>query len=534
MGLEPPPPLSSCTTIPPLPSMDNAISKPPLSNLHIQGSISLSNLAPASSDFGNSCHHSPLAFIQPSSVDDILAILRYAAASPGALTVAARGNGHSISGQAQARDGLVIDMRSLGGIEVCDGEVPYVDACGGELWIDVLKACLQRGYAPPSWPDYLYLTVGGTLQNAGVGGQTFKYGPAISNVLQLEVVTGRGELYTCSPTSNEDLFFAMLGGLGQFGIITKARILLVRAPEKVRWIRMVYEEVGEFTRDQEALIKLQVEKGEEGFDYVEGFVVCNNEDPVNGWGQVPFTPTDAHQFDPSLIQPTSGPFLYCLEVAKHYSFPHQAHPQHSMDQVVEELQRELGYIRGLSFSKDVGYLEFLNRVHAQEEVLRELGMWQAPHPWLCLLVPRSHILVLHDLMFLHTNLTNGVGGPMHMYPMLKSKWDTRASVVTPEDEIFYLVSLLRSNFPPPKGPKAETLVQENEEILGLLESANIPFKVYMPHFKSPQDCLFHFGSHWQHFVSLKQAFDPLAILAPGQSIFPRQNPHSLNLVSSIV
>lgn len=513
--------------------MDNIISKPPLSNLHIQGSLSLSNLSLASSDFGNFCYQTPLAFITPSSVDDISAIIRYAETSPGTLTVAARGNGHSISGQAQARDGLVIDMRSLRGIDICIGEDSYVDACGGELWIDVLKACLQKGYAPPSWPDYLYLTVGGTLQNAGVGGQTFKYGPVISNVLQLEVVTGRGEVYTCSPTSNEELFFAMLGGLGQFGIITKARILIVKAPEKVRWIRMVYEGVREFTRDQELLIHLQERKGKESFDYVEGFVVCNNDDPVNGWGQVPFTPMDAHLFDSSLVSCTSGPFLYCLEVAKHYPIGSSVDAQHSMDQVVEELQKELGYKRGLSLSKDVGYVEFLNRVHAQEETLRELGMWQAPHPWLCLLVPHSHILALHSVMFTQTNLTKGVGGPMHMYPMLKSKWNARASVMIPEDDIFYLVSLLRSNFPPPKGPKAETLVQENEEILGLLASANIPFKVYMPHFKSPQDCQFHFGSHWQHFVSLKQEFDPLAILAPGQCIFSRQNPHSLNNISSI-
>lgn len=539
MGLEPPPPLSSCTTISHLPSMDTNIiipsmdNKLPLSNLHIQGTISHSNLALASSDFGNFTHHSPLAYIQPSSVDDIAATIRYAEASSCGLTVAARGNGHSISGQAQARDGLVIDMRSLRGIEVCIGEVSYVEACGGELWIDVLKACLQEGYAPPTWPDYLYITVGGTLQNAGVGGQTFKYGPVISNVLQLEVVTGRGDISTCSPTSNQDLFYGMLGGLGQFGIITKARILLVRAPEKVRWIRMVYEEVGLFTRDQELLINLLEDKGEEGFDYVEGFVVCNKDDPVNGWGQVPFTSAEAHLFDPTLISSTNSPFLYCLEVAKHYPSSSHPHSQDSMNEVVDALQRQLGYIRGLTFSKDVEYLEFLNRVYAQEQTLRDLGMWQAPHPWLCLFVAKSDILALHNVMFLQTNLSHGVGGPMHMYPMLKNKWNSLASVVTPEDDVFYLVSLLRSNFPPPRGPNAETLLSENESILALLRSANISFKVYMPHFKSSQDSRLHFGPHWTQFVSLKQAFDPLAILAPGQSIFCRESPHCLKAVSSV-
>ncbi|MCO5611418.1 hypothetical protein L7F22_065671 [Adiantum nelumboides] len=206
-----------------IPSMDIKL---PLSNLHIQGSISLSNLALASSDFGNFTHHSPLAFIQPSSVDDIAATICYASASSSGLTVAARGNGHSISGQAQALDGLVIDMRSLRGIDVCIGEVSYVDACGGELWIDVLKACLQEGYAPPSWPDYLYITVGGTLQNAGVGGQTFKYGPVISNVLQLEVVTGRGEVCTCSPSANKESFMQCLEGWASLGSSLKQESVL--------------------------------------------------------------------------------------------------------------------------------------------------------------------------------------------------------------------------------------------------------------------------------------------------------------------
>lgn len=87
-------------------------------------------------------------------------------------------------------------MSSLKGIKVAplgqpgSGQ-PFVDAAGGELWIDVLRAALKEGLAPRSWTDYLYLSIGGTLSNAGVGGQTFLFGPEISNVLQLDVVTGK-------------------------------------------------------------------------------------------------------------------------------------------------------------------------------------------------------------------------------------------------------------------------------------------------------------------------------------------------------
>lgn len=83
-------------------------------------------------------------------------------------------------------------MESLQGpkMHVYTGNNPYVDASGGELWIDILRECLKYGLAPKSWTDYLHLTVGGTLSNAGVSGQAFRHGPQISNVHQMEVVTG--------------------------------------------------------------------------------------------------------------------------------------------------------------------------------------------------------------------------------------------------------------------------------------------------------------------------------------------------------
>jgi cytokinin dehydrogenase len=114
-----------------------------------------------------------------------------------------------------------------------DCAFPFVEASSGELWVDVLQATLKEGLAPNSWTDYLHVTVGGTLSNVGVGGQTFRHGPQISSVLQLEVVTGKGQIVTCSATKQPELFFAVFGGLGQFGIITKARILLVPAPQKI-------------------------------------------------------------------------------------------------------------------------------------------------------------------------------------------------------------------------------------------------------------------------------------------------------------
>lgn len=70
----------------------------------------------------------------------------------------------------------------------------YVDVWGGELWVDVLRSTMEYGLAPKSWTDYLYLSVGGTISNAGISGQTFNHGPQISNVYELDVITGLAKL----------------------------------------------------------------------------------------------------------------------------------------------------------------------------------------------------------------------------------------------------------------------------------------------------------------------------------------------------
>lgn len=206
----------------------------------LDGSFHFGAAGIASKDFGGMKSAQPLAVIRPSSAADVARVVKAAARTP-SLTVAARGNGHSINGQAMAEKGLVLDMRAMEEEEEehlellwLDGS-PYVDVSGGALWEEVLKRCVsQFGLAPRSWTDYLGLTVGGTLSNAGVSGQSFRYGPQTSNVTELEVVTGKGDTLVCSETQNSELFFAALGGLGQFGIITRARIVLQKAPDMVK------------------------------------------------------------------------------------------------------------------------------------------------------------------------------------------------------------------------------------------------------------------------------------------------------------
>lgn len=165
-----------------------------LETLNLDGYFTFQNNYHAAMDFGNTDHFLPLAVLHPKSVSDMSSTIKHVfqMGSGSDLTVAARGHGHSLHGQAQAHQGIVINMESLEEPEmyVYTGKQPYADVSGGQLWINVLHKTLRYGLAPKSWTDYLYLTVGGTLSYAGISGQAFKHGPQIDNVYQLEVVTG--------------------------------------------------------------------------------------------------------------------------------------------------------------------------------------------------------------------------------------------------------------------------------------------------------------------------------------------------------
>lgn len=105
--------------------------------------------------------------------------------------------------------------------------------------------------------------------------------------------------------------------------------------------------------------------------------------------------------------------------------------------------------------------------------------------------------------------------------LIKNRWDSRHSVVVPDSDMFYIVALLRFTPPPPKGPAAELLVAQNNEIIEFCTSRSLDFKLYFPHYQSREDWIKHFGNQWARFAERKANFDPMAILAPGQKIFSR-------------
>jgi cytokinin dehydrogenase len=183
----------------------------------------------AANDWGGHVHRSPIAVLAPASVADVVRIVKYA--NQRGLKIAMRGQGHSVYGQAQADGGIVIDSRTLNAVTWYGAH--RLDVQPGALWSSVAAEALKRRYVPPVMPDALMLSVGGTLSAGGIGDTSCGAGAQVDHVVALDVVTGRGDLVTCSASHNDALFQMTLAGLGQCGMIVRARLHLVEAPKYV-------------------------------------------------------------------------------------------------------------------------------------------------------------------------------------------------------------------------------------------------------------------------------------------------------------
>ena len=134
------------------------------------------------------------------------------------LLVAVRGGGHNGGGLGICDDGLVIDLSGIKFIRV-DTSNNTVRVGGGNLWGEVDHATYPFGLAVPA--GIISSTgVGGLTLGGGVGHLSRKYGLTIDNLLEADMVLADGSFVTVSSKQNTDLFWAIRGGGGNFGIVT--------------------------------------------------------------------------------------------------------------------------------------------------------------------------------------------------------------------------------------------------------------------------------------------------------------------------
>jgi FAD/FMN-containing dehydrogenase len=158
----------------------------------------------------------PVAIVRVAGVADIQTTLQFA--QDRGLPVAIRGGGHNVAGSAVCNDGIVIDLRAMKSVRV-DPRARRARAEGGVLWGEYDHETQAFGLASP----------GGAVSTTGIAGLTLgggfgylsrMYGLACDNLLAADVVTAAGELIQASEESHPDLFWALRGGGGNFGVVT--------------------------------------------------------------------------------------------------------------------------------------------------------------------------------------------------------------------------------------------------------------------------------------------------------------------------
>ena len=190
----------------------------------------------------------PALIARCADVADVIQAVNFARASD--LTLAIRGGGHNGGGLGVCDDGLVLDLSLMNGVRV-DPEARTVRVEGGATWGKVDHATHAFGLAVPS--GIISSTgVGGLTLGGGLGHLTRKYGLTIDNLLSADVVLADGNFVSASKEENADLFWALRGGGGNFGVVTSFLFQgrpvhtiiggptlweLDKAPEVMRWYR---------------------------------------------------------------------------------------------------------------------------------------------------------------------------------------------------------------------------------------------------------------------------------------------------------
>lgn len=431
-------------------------------------------LAHAAQDWGHLVQARPVAVVRPASAADVAAVLAFAAARD--IPVAARGAGHSPFGQGQASSGIVLDMTSMHAVHTVSAEHVVVDA--GARWQQVLAATLPRGLTPPVLTDYLEVTVGGTLTLGGIGGASHHHGTQTDTVAELDVITGDGTPYTCSPHREPALFDAIRSGLGQCGVITRATIRLRPAHERARRWLLYYDTLDALLADQRTVVR------DGRFDYLEG----------------------------QLVLADTGTWRYLLEACAYYTPPHE--PEDAL-------------LAGLSFderdTEDTTYHEFLDRMAEGEALLRAEGSWFHPHPWLNVFLPDEHVgpAVTAELRRI-SRADLGDSGLVMLYPVRADRLRTPLLRV-PEGELVWLFAVLRTGHPYAPADN-QRMIDDN---LGAYRRAREAGGTAYPANMLPMstaDWRRHFGPAWDTLRAAKSRFDPSTILSPGHGVFPAPNP----------
>jgi len=428
-------------------------------------------------DEGYMFHRVPAAVLRPGSVQDVVAMVRYA--NQHKLKVAIRGNGHSRYGQTQAEAGVVIDSRSLNAVRVRTPQ--SADAQPGVFWSAVADATLPKGLTPRLFPGTCLdlITVGGMLNAGGIGNMSPRYGALVDNVTDLDVVTGDGHLVTCSHEHESELFDMVLAGQGQCGVIVRAGLPLMPAPTHVAYHELTYTDLDAYLSDQLRLAR------DGRFDGQRG----------------------------TMLRDQSGTWSFRIEIGKFFTPPNEPN--------MRALEADLRFASAAAPVR-MTYRNYLFLLAARGIGGPSSAGTGRPSPFITMWMPASATRAYLDNILSLTrearalNPRQGIEG-FGCYP-LNTRRFTRPLFKVPSEEQAFAVWLFRSV---KAGDEAalSALLASNRELLAKMTA--VGGKRYAPYLMviSPAEWQVHYGPEvWRRFVAAKAKYDPNRVLSPHAAI----------------
>ncbi|WP_410788969.1 FAD-binding oxidoreductase [Kribbella sp. C-35] len=224
----------------------------------------------------------PAVITQVRSAADVQVAVRYAVAE--GLEIAVRGGAHSPHGLASVDGGLMIDLSRMNQVTV-DPETRRARAGGGALLGDLDAAAQEHGLAVPVGM-VSHTGIGGLTLGGGIGFLTRMHGLSIDNLASVQIVTADGSIMRAAEDENPDLFWAVRGGGGNFGVVTEFEFRLHRVGPIVHYGMAFWslEQGAEMLRAARELIPALPRE-------VNVVIVCVNAPPA------PFVPAE-HHFKP--------------------------------------------------------------------------------------------------------------------------------------------------------------------------------------------------------------------------------------------
>jgi len=428
-------------------------------------------------NFGRLQHGVPRFVVEPRHAADVEAVVRFARQH--GLHVSTRGSAHSQSELAISRGGILLCMRSMSRVLSVDRRNETVDVEGGVVWRDLVHHLKRWDLIPRVLTNNLGVTVAGTLSVAGIGVASFRYGSQGDNVVELDVVTGAGETVTCGPEREAELFWSAIAGLGQVGIITRARLALRRCKPMARSYYLLYDDLRRFLEDARAAMD------DPRWEHLESWASpCpQGTRPAGGRRQVfarwfyPFHLTV--EYDPA-APPDDDALLSGLSPYAHVH------------------------------TDDVPTIDFAERMVPVFELWRRGGTWEHLHPWMELVLPWSTAAAYIEQVLRDLPPSILVGGHILLWPAKGGASRSRLFMRPPGENLVGFGIL--PAVPPRHWPAFRPLLEQASR-LGIGAGGKRYLSGWVDF--DAEAWRAHYGERWDGFVAAKRKYDPDGILNPG-------------------